>query len=113
MTRWGFWDPADPPDPSSLADCRVVVWKGFCYVHASMTVADVAAAKAEHPGATVVVHPECPRKVVAAADAYGSTTGIIQAVEDAPEGATIVVGTECHLVDRVGPRPRQTRPSCP
>ena len=97
----GVWDPANPPDPASLASCRVVVWKGYCYVHVGFTVRDVARARAAYPDALIVVHPECEHAVVAQADASGSTTGIIQFVEQAPPGSTIYVGTEQHLVERL------------
>lgn len=97
----GIWDTAEPPTPETLARCRVVVWRGYCYVHAGFTVEDVHKARQEHPGALVVVHPECPKEVVALADDYGSTTGIIRFVEQAPPGSTIVVGTEWHLVNRL------------
>lgn len=97
----GVWDPLRPPDPASLADCRVVVWKGYCWVHTGFTVEAVAEARAHYPDAIVVVHPECIRPVVVAADLSGSTAFIIRTVEQAPAGATIVVGTECHLVDRL------------
>ena len=49
----------------------------------------------------MVVHPECPREVVAAADADGSTEFIIRYARQAPAGATVVVGTEIHLVERL------------
>ncbi|OGO05464.1 MAG: quinolinate synthetase [Chloroflexi bacterium RBG_13_56_8] len=98
----GVWDPANPPDPPTLAHCRVVVWKGFCYVHARFTPDQVDEARHKYPGAIVAVHSECVREVVAKADVAGSTTSIIRAVEDAPPGATIVVGTEWHLVNRLG-----------
>jgi quinolinate synthase len=97
----GVWEPIVPPDPRSLADSRVVVWSGYCYVHAHMTPEDVESARAQYPDARIIVHPECPREVVAAADATGSTSGIIRFVEQAPAGSTIVVGTECHLVHRL------------
>ncbi len=95
------WNPFQPADPQTLAAARVVVWRGFCHVHTHFTVGDVRAARSRYPGCTIVVHPECPRPVVVEADRYGSTTGIIRVVEQAPAGATIVVGTECHLVERL------------
>jgi quinolinate synthase len=98
----GVWNPARPAEPDSLADARVVVWQGFCNVHTRFTADDVRAARERYPGCIVVVHPECPREVGVAADRYGSTTGIIRAVERAPAGATVVVGTEYHLVQRLG-----------
>lgn len=115
----GLWDPSKAPDGRSLADCRVVVWKGFCHVHTAFTVADVQAARARYDRPTIVVHPECVHEVVALADVVGSTTAIIRAVERAPAGATVVVGTEWHLVNRLAHQHRDKtvvplrRSSCP
>jgi quinolinate synthase len=97
----GLWDPVHPPNPQTLAHCRVVVWKGYCYVHTTFKPEDVDAMRAKYPDARVVVHPECPHDVVAKADAYGSTTRIIKYVREAPSGSTVVVGTEWHLVNRL------------
>lgn len=97
----GVWNPIKPVRPEYLANARVVVWQGFCSVHTRFTVEDVRAARERYPGCIVVVHPECRREVVVEADQYGSTTGIIRVVEQAPAGATIVVGTEYHLVQRL------------
>jgi quinolinate synthase len=97
----GVWDPAEPPDPQSLAHCRVIVWKGYCHVHTAFTVEDVEQARAKYPNALIVVHPECIHEVVARADRSGSTTAIIRAVEEAPAGSVIVIGTEWHLVNRL------------
>jgi quinolinate synthase len=97
----GVWDPTDPPDPQTLADCRIVVWKGYCYVHTTFTPEDVDAVRSRYPGVRIVVHPECPHEVVAKADASGSTTAIIKFVEEAPAGSTVAIGTEWHLVNRL------------
>jgi quinolinate synthase len=95
------WDPIAPPEATALAHCRVVVWKGYCHVHTKFTPEDVATARASYPGCRIIVHPECPAEVVAGSDASGSTAAIIQYVEQAPVGATIVIGTEWHLVNRL------------
>jgi len=97
----GVWNPLAPASPETFSECRMVVWKGFCSVHTGFTLEDVARARAEHPGARIVVHPECPRPIVLASDASGSTSQIIDVVAKAPAGSTIVVGTECHMVDRL------------
>ena len=47
------------------------------------------------------MHPECPREVVAAADAAGSTEQIIKAVTAAAPGSKWAVGTEANLVNRL------------
>ncbi len=80
---------------------KVVVWKGYCHVHTWFTPEHVAEARGVHPGASVVVHPECPPQVVAAADASGSTRVIVDHVRDAGPGSVTVVGTEINLVKRL------------
>ncbi len=97
----GLWDPLEPPALETLQHCQVVVWKGYCHVHTHFSVQDVERGKSLHPGALVVVHPECRHEVVELADVVGSTSGIIKAVEQAPTGAVIYVGTEWHLVNRL------------
>jgi quinolinate synthase len=99
-----LWDPTQPRGsltPEQIKRARVIVWKGYCHVHTAFTVEAVDEARARYPACRVVVHPECRREVVAAADAAASTEGIIKFVEAQPEGATIVVGTEINLVARL------------
>lgn len=50
---------------------------GYCPVHEQMQKAEVMKAKAEHPGAEVLTHPECPAEVLDVSDYIGSTSGII------------------------------------
>ena len=58
-------------------------------------------ARREHPGVRVVVHPECAREVVERADEVGSTEYILAAVAQAPAGASLAIGTEIHMVQRL------------
>jgi quinolinate synthase len=53
------------------------IWQGACIVHATFPARRVTAARAEHPNALVVAHPECPRDVLAMADFVGSTSAIV------------------------------------
>ena len=76
----------------------IVPWEGFCYVHASFRAADVARARKEHPGAFIVVHPECPLEVIDAADAVASTSGMVRLAKEHKE---IVLGTEAGMCDRI------------
>lgn len=50
---------------------------GYCHVHQSITPEQVRQAKADHPHALFLAHPECHRDVLALADAVGSTAEII------------------------------------
>ncbi len=38
---------------------RMNVWTGECHVHAGIRPADVGRVRAEHPGAELLIHPEC------------------------------------------------------
>jgi quinolinate synthase len=53
------------------------IWQGSCIVHATFPARRLAAAKAEHPGALVAAHPECPETVLAMADFVGSTSAMV------------------------------------
>jgi quinolinate synthase len=83
---------------------RFILWKGQCYVHQRFTTRQVQAVREAHPGIRVMVHPECPREVVALADASGSTEQIIRTVTAAPPGSAWAIGTESNLVNRLAKR---------
>jgi len=89
-----------------LARAKIVVWKGFCLVHTAFTVQQVNDVRLGLPGAKIIVHPEVPKEVVRLADAHGSTSQIINFVQDAPDGAVIVIGTEINLVERLAEQHR-------
>ena len=78
-----------------------LLWKGHCSVHQRFSPAHVAAFRADNPDGIVVAHPECSHEVCSIADQVGSTDFIIKAVAAAPVGATIAIGTEIHLVNRL------------
>ena len=80
---------------------RLVVWDGFCSVHLKFTVEQMAQARLRYAGVNVIVHPECPQKVVDAADDVGSTEYIIRRVSEGPPGSSWAVGTEINLVNRL------------
>jgi len=101
LGRIGKWTLDMADDPSPLRDKQVVVWPGFCYVHAVMSPDDVRSARERYPSAQVIVHPECRKEVVQLADSSGSTAAIIKWVNAAQAGATFVIGTEVHLVRRL------------
>ncbi len=98
------WNPRLELGGLTEADCKeatFLLWKGHCSVHQRFRPEHVAAFREQHPDGIVVVHPECAHEVCSVADQVGSTDFIIKAVEAAPPGATIGVGTEIHLVQRL------------
>ncbi len=86
---------------TQLRAAKVILWNGFCSVHKRFTVEQIERARAEHPGARVIVHPECPAAVVEAADGAGSTDYIRKQIDAARPGDVIAVGTEINLVNRL------------
>lgn len=66
---------------------------GFCPVHRKFDAENIKTAKAAHPEAKLLVHPECPKEVVELADFVGSTSEIITyAGQD--EAQSFLIGTE-------------------
>ncbi|MGE4299346.1 MAG: quinolinate synthase NadA [Desulfovibrionaceae bacterium] len=100
-------------DLAGADQADLLLWPGCCAIHNRFKAAHVEAARAAHPHATIVVHPECTPDVVDAADVAGSTTTIIRAVAEAPDGATVIVGTEVHLVDRLAAQYNATKTVLP
>ncbi len=99
------WNPKDPLASDDIEDqlerSKIILWKGYCTTHMRFNVQQVMKARAEYPGIKVLVHPECRREVVEAADLYGSTEYIIQQIEQAPAGSQWAVATEINLVHRL------------
>jgi len=93
------WDPWDPEskDAEAAVENDLVLWDGYCQVHERFRVEHVEQIREDHPDANVVVHPECRREVVEAADEAGSTATITDIVENAAPGETWAIGTEVHL----------------
>jgi quinolinate synthase len=99
------WDPYQEfggNTPEAIRGARVILWKGYCSVHQRFTPQQVARVRREHPGIHVIAHPECRFEVAQAADQIGSTESIIKAIEASPAGTEWAVGTEIHLVNRLG-----------
>jgi quinolinate synthase len=96
------WDPWDPEsDAEQAAEEDIILWEGYCQVHERFRESHVEQIREDHPDANVVVHPECRREVVEAADVVGSTSTICETVENADPGETWAVGTEIHLTNHL------------
>ena len=87
-----------------LRDAKMILWKGHCSVHGRFSRECVDEVRSRVPGVTVLVHPECRREVVTAADLVGSTEYIIKVVDAAPAGSAFAIGTELNLVQRLANR---------
>lgn len=97
------WDPWDPEgkDAEAVIENDIILWDGYCQVHERFRKQHIDDIRAEHPDVNVVVHPECRREVVEAADVVGSTATICEVVENADPGETWAIGTEIHLANHL------------
>ncbi len=75
-------------------------WDGYCPTHDRLTTAEVAKEKEAHPGALLVVHPECRPEVVEMADAVLSTSGMLEFCRRSA-GKEFVVATESGILYRL------------
>ena len=86
------------------------LWVGDCPVHAKLRPEDLERARAEHPGAPVIAHPECgcATQVLPHVDRVLSTDGMVRYAEEtrAPE---VLVATEVGILHRM----RQAQPHHP
>ncbi|WP_409297477.1 quinolinate synthase NadA [Peribacillus sp. SCS-26] len=105
LKNMGVWDPYagrlimdENGDPGGAG---VILWKGHCSVHENFTIHNIEQIRKEKPEMNIIVHPECRREVTALSDYSGSTSYIIQKIDEAAPGTQWAVGTEMNLVNRL------------
>ena len=85
---------------SKVPEKEIILFDGCCPVHDRITEADVIAAKDAHPGAALLIHPECRAEVLKHADYIGSTAGIIKEAAGSAAGE-FIIGTEIGVTERL------------
>jgi len=85
---------------ANQTDVSVITWAGRCIVHEQFTVDEIHAYRAQYPDIEVIAHPECSPEVCAECDFVGSTTAMIDYLDEAKSGRVIMV-TECSMSDNV------------
>lgn len=93
---------------SKLPEKHFIFNDGRCPVHACLAKEEVEQAKKEHPGAEVLVHPECVPEVLALADYIGSTSGIIRYAGESSCGSFIICTEEGVLHELKKQNPKKT-----
>jgi quinolinate synthase len=78
----------------------MLLWPGVCIVHEAFSETELIKLKAQHPGAPVAAHPECPAHIIDHADYVGSTSGILNFAKTMP-GDTLIVATEPHIIHQM------------
>lgn len=90
---------------NSITGRQMVLWDGACHVHEQFSLEKILKLKAAHPGAKVLVHPECPGAVVKVADRVGSTAALLDYARTA-DAHEFIVATESGIL-------HQMRKVCP
>ena len=95
------------PDPNlgqyvaeKLPEKTFAFYRGGCPRHIGVSARDVERARAAHPNALLLVHPECRKEVVEKADYVGSTTGIMDFARKS-ENKEFIIGTENSILQHL------------
>lgn len=83
----------------------MLLWDGACHVHEKFSSGKIAKLKEEHPGALLLVHPECKRPLRMMADVVGSTAVLLKAVKE-NDAREFIVATESGILHKM-------RQACP
>ena len=78
----------------------MLLWPGVCIVHEAFSETELLKLKAQHPGAPVAAHPECPAHILDHADMVGSTSAILKFAKET-ESDTVIVATEPHIIHQM------------
>lgn len=62
---------------NSVTGRKMLLWKGACHVHDRFSLEKIIEMKNQHPGAKILVHPECKRPLQLIADKVGSTAALL------------------------------------
>jgi quinolinate synthase len=68
-------------------DREMLLWPGVCIVHEAFSETELIKLKAQHPGAPVAAHPECPPHIIDHAKEF--------------PGDTLIVATEPHIIHQM------------
>ncbi len=85
---------------SKKTNKKLIAWNGFCPSHVKIRPEDILRQKRLHPGAEVMIHPECIPEVIELADDVLSTEGMCKYVKKS-RASELIVGTEAGLLYRL------------
>lgn len=78
----------------------MVLWNGTCMVHEIFSEKKIVQLKERHPRALVIAHPECEEPVLRHADFIGSTSKLLQFVQESP-AEEFIVATEAGILHQM------------
>lgn len=79
---------------------QMVLWDGACHVHEKFSLEKILELKKEHPGAELLVHPECRWQLVMIADKVGSTAALLDHARKS-QAREFIVATESGIIHQM------------
>ncbi|WP_077325610.1 quinolinate synthase NadA [Virgibacillus siamensis] len=103
LEKMAVWDPIHHTFEfdGDIRDAIIILWKGHCSVHENFRADHVHQLREKDAEINILVHPECPYETVSISDYAGSTSYIIETIENASAGSKWAIGTEMNLVQRL------------
>ena len=83
-----------------VPDKECILWEGYCPTHDRLKTEEVIKAKAEHPDALFMAHPECRPDLLELADHICSTSGMYEFAQQS-SAKKFIVGTENGILWRL------------
>ncbi len=85
---------------SSVTGREMLLWQGACHVHDRFSLQGILDMKKAHPGAKVLVHPECRKPLQIIADMVGSTARLLDYARKS-DADTFIVVTESGILHQM------------
>ncbi len=85
---------------------EMILWPGACQVHILFSDKMLFDLKSQHPDALVIAHPECDEVILKYADVIGSTSRLLDEVQNNTSTKKFIVATEYgifHQMQKVRP----------
>lgn len=79
---------------------NMVLWDGACHVHEEFSLEKILDLKRRHPGAQVLVHPECKQPLQVIADKVGSTAVLLKHAKES-DCREFIVATESGILHQM------------
>ncbi|MGI0488046.1 quinolinate synthase NadA [Pantanalinema rosaneae CENA516] len=78
----------------------MVLWQGSCMVHETFSEQKMVQLKLQHPNAEAIAHPECETAVLRHASYIGSTTALLNYVQNS-QSQSFIVATEPGIIHQM------------
>ena len=85
---------------NSITGREMVLWDGACMVHEQYSIEKIIDLMDEHPDAEFIAHPECEKPVLLVAKYIGSTTALLNYVQNS-KAEKFIVATESGILHQM------------